>query len=246
MSPCLNNLDPEVAAVTMTLVRRVTPDTLPAARAAEDNPTMRFLIVDDHPVVRDGVAALLRSVGPDTEVLQASNSSEGLGIVDSRHDLDAVFLDLSMPGLGGTPAVREFGQHRPDLPVIVLSSSEDPSDVRGALAAGALGYVPKSASAQTLLAALQLVLSGNVYVPPLMVEAARGAHRNGNETAHLTERQIDVLHLLSGGLTNKEIARRLGTAEKTIKAHVTAIFKLLNVSNRTQAVTAARRAKLIQ
>jgi two-component system nitrate/nitrite response regulator NarL len=209
---------------------------------------MKFLIVDDHPVVRDGVAALLRSAGPDTEVLQACDSSEGLRIVDARHDLDAVFLDLSMPGLGGVPALQEFGKRRPDLPVIVLSSSEDPSDVRSALAAGALGYVPKSASAQTLLAALQLVLSGNVYVPPLLLDArARGGAetQSGADAAQLTERQIDVLRQLSRGLTNKEIANRLGISEKTIKAHMTAIFKMLNVSNRTQAVTAARQAELI-
>jgi len=232
----------------MALSRPVTPIALPTAFAQRDNPRMRFLIIDDHPVVRDGVAALLRSAAPDTEVLQASDSIEGLRIVDARRDLDAVLLDLNMPGLGGMPAVQAFGRHRPDLPVIVLSSSEDPADVRNALAAGALGYVPKSASPQTLLAALQLVLSGNVYVPPLMVGAAgtnaAGAHR-AEDTAQLTERQIDVLRQLSEGLTNKEIANRLGISEKTIKTHVTAIFKMLNVSNRIQAVTVARQAALI-
>ena len=232
----------------MALSRQVTPSVLHPPLAAGDNPAMRFLIIDDHPVVRDGVAALLRSAGPDTEVLQACDSDEGLRIVDARHDLDAVFLDLNMPGLGGMPAVQEFGRHRPDLPVIVLSSSEDPSDVRSALAAGALGYVPKSASPQTLLAALQLVLSGNVYVPPLMLEArgASDAQTQASEsTAQLTERQIDVLRQLSQGSTNKEIANRLGISEKTVKAHVTAIFKMLDVSNRTQAVTVARQAALI-
>src|SRR5262249_5419184 len=108
--------------------------------------------------------------------------------------------------------------------------------------------VPKSASPQTLLAALQLVLSGNVYVPPLMLEARATAGSetpSANGITQLTERQIDVLRQLSEGLTNKEIANRLGISEKTIKTHVTAIFKMLNVTNRTQAVTAARQAALL-
>jgi two-component system, NarL family, nitrate/nitrite response regulator NarL len=212
---------------------------------------MKILIVDDHGVVREGLAALLRQSSDDISVLQAKDGAEALDIAQTHQDLDAVLLDLSMAGLSGMPALVEFGKRHPVLPVIVLSSSEDPEDVRRALASGALGYVPKSASPKTLLSALQLVLQGNVYVPPLMLdEAGSGANKAKTERSpgaspRLTERQIDVLKLLGGGLSNKEIALELGLSEKTVKVHVTGIFKALNVVNRMQAASAARQANLI-
>lgn len=210
---------------------------------------MKLLIVDDHAILREGLAAMLRQVGPDTVVLQAGDAAEGLRIAEAEADLDAVFLDLEMPVSGGMSAIPEFGRRRPEVPVIVLSSSEDPRDVRHALALGALGYVPKSYPPRTLLSALQLVLSGNIYVPPLMLDAAATAARpSGSGTAAgpraLTERQIEVLRQIGKGLSNKEIGRELGLSEKTVKAHVTAIFKALNVVNRTQAASAARMADL--
>lgn len=210
---------------------------------------MKLLIVDDHAILREGLAAMLRQVGPDTEVLQAGESAEGLRMAEQHADLDAVFLDLEMPGSGGMSAIPEFGKRRPELPVIVLSSSEDPRDVRRALALGALGYIPKSSPPRTLLSALQLVLSGNIYVPPLMLAPAAAAPRStgvdaARPGASLTERQLEVLRLLGKGLSNKEIGRDLGLSEKTVKAHVTAIFKTLNVVNRTQAASAAREADL--
>jgi DNA-binding NarL/FixJ family response regulator len=103
---------------------------------------MKFLIVDDHAVLRTGLTALLRQARPDDEVLEASNGAEGLETARLNPDLDAIFLDLEMPGMHGMPAIEAFGRQHPNLPVIVLSSSEDPSDVRRALAAGALGYIP--------------------------------------------------------------------------------------------------------
>ncbi len=216
-----------------------------------DKGVMKILVVDDHAVVREGLAALLRQSSADMSVLQARDGAEALDIAHKHLDLDAVLLDLSMAGLAGMPALAQFGKRHPDLPVIVLSSSEDPEDVRKALAGGALGYVPKSASPKTLLSALQLVLQGNVYVPPLMLDdkASGPARGNGQQAGlgshRLTERQLDVLKLLSAGRSNKEIAIELGLSEKTVKVHVTGIFKALNVVNRTQAATAARQANLI-
>jgi DNA-binding NarL/FixJ family response regulator len=183
-------------------------------------------------------------------VLQAADGAAGLRLAETHSDLDAVFLDLQMPGVDGMSAVPEFGKRRPELPVIVLSSSEDPQDVRRALSLGALGYVPKSARPDTLLSALRLVLSGNLYVPPLMLEPAEAASPTmaGTESGPqggLTERQLEVLRLLGAGKPNKEIGRELGLSDKTVKAHVTAIFKTLQVVNRTQAASAARRANLL-
>jgi two-component system, NarL family, nitrate/nitrite response regulator NarL len=210
---------------------------------------MKLLVVDDHPLFRDGLAALLRQANPDTQVFQASDSETGMEMAQATGDLDAVFVDLMMPGLAGEAAVKEFARRRPELPVIVLSSSENPSDVKRVLKAGALGYIPKSASAQTVLSALQLVLTGNIYVPPLLAQAADSTATEQNTIAPaplaaLTERQIEVLKQLRDGHPNKEISNRLGIAEKTVKAHVAAIFRTLNVVNRTQAANAARELQL--
>jgi DNA-binding NarL/FixJ family response regulator len=219
--------------------------------ALTDIERMKLLVIDDHPVFRDGLAALLRQAAEETVVLQAPECATALAIADAHPDLDAVFVDLMMPGMTGDIAVREFGKRRPELPVIVLSSSENPSDVRRALNAGALGYIPKSANPQTLLSALKLVLTGNIYVPPLLARAAQPAsdvHSNNGTSQpleQLTERQLDVLKQLCTGLSNKEISTRLGIAEKTVKAHVAAIFKTLNVVNRTQAANAVHEANLI-
>lgn len=203
---------------------------------------MKLLIVDDHPVVRDGLSKLLASNATDIEVLQAEDCMSGIRLAAAEPELDAVFMDLKLPGLCGPDAVREFGRRCPAVPLIVLSSSEDANDVRGALAAGALGYVPKSASVQTLMAALTLVLAGEIYVPPLLLNAA---HATSAASPGLTERQTEVLRLLADGHANKQIARTLDIAEKTVKVHVSAIFKFLNVDNRTQAVTVAQRQGLL-
>ena len=203
---------------------------------------MKLLIVDDHPVVRDGLSKLLTSSADDIEVLQAGDCGAGVATAAAHPDLDAIFMDLNLPGLCGPDAVREFGRRCPAVPVIVLSSSEDANDVRSALAAGALGYVPKSASVPTLMAALHLVLSGEIYLPPLLLTATETP---GGAAPALTERQMDVLRLLADGQANKQIARTLDIAEKTVKVHVSAIFRFLNVDNRTQAVTAAQRAGLL-
>jgi DNA-binding NarL/FixJ family response regulator len=126
-------------------------------------------------------------------------------------------------------------------PVVILSSSEDPADVRQALAQGAKGYVAKSASARTLVSALRLVLAGEIYVPSLLAQMGAAPVIRGP----LTHRQIEVLHAICGGLSNKDIGVKLGLSERTVKVHVTAIFRALNVVNRTQAVNAARSAKLV-
>lgn len=209
---------------------------------------MKLLVVDDHAVLREGLAALLLQIGPDMAVVQAQDASEAIALLGSHPDLDVVVLDLMMPGMKGLEAISEFGRARPELPVIVLSSSENPSDVRKAMAAGAMGYVPKSAGQRILLSAIQLVLSGNLYVPPLLLEETSGGSERGSKSRPdqvLTARQIEILAFLSEGKPNKSIANILGLSEKTVKAHITVIFKTLNVENRTQAALAGRKAGLI-
>jgi two-component system nitrate/nitrite response regulator NarL len=212
---------------------------------------MKLLVVDDHPIVREGLAAFLVLLGPNTAVLQAGDAPQALALAAEHSDLDVVILDLVLPGLNGMSAIAEFGRVRPELPVIVLSASEDARQAREALAQGALGYVPKSASRQTLVSAIQLVLNGEIYVPPLILNdaiAAKPMARGAGASAArplLTDRQIDVLRRLSAGQPNKTIARDLDLSEKTVKAHITAIFRALNVVNRTQAAAAGRGAGLI-
>lgn len=211
---------------------------------------MKLLIVDDHAILREGLVALLRQFERGAEVLQASDTVEGLRLAEEHPDLDVVFLDLNIPDQGGMDLIPIFAKRFPQLPVIVLSSSEDPNDVRLALRSGAVGYVPKSASPKNILSALRLVLAGEIYVPPLMVDLAsavtdkpgRGVPDAGER---LTERQTEVLRQLCRGLSNKDISRVLELSEKTTKSHITAIFKALGVVNRTQAAAAARRAGIV-
>lgn len=212
---------------------------------------MKLLVVDDHPIMRGGLAAVLAQLGPDATVLQAADAAEALALIGRNADLDAVILDLALPGMDGLSAITEFGRARPELPVLVVSASEDARDAREALAKGALGYVPKSAGPRTLLSAIKLVLSGELYVPPLLLgepsapASAGPACEAGSVRQALTDRQIEVLRRVSEGQSNKAIARLLGLSEKTVKAHVTAIFRALNVVNRTQAAAAWRQTGLI-
>ncbi len=210
---------------------------------------MKFLVVDDHAVVREGLSAVLRHGVEGATVIHAGDSETALARAGEHPDLDVVFLDLVLPRVSGMEALDAFGRLHPDLPVVVLSSSEAASDVRSALAHGALGFIPKSATPTTLLAALRLVLDGEVYVPPFVMSGSHSLHAGGGERsgglAGLTERQAEVLALISEDIANKEIAYQLGLSEKTVKAHVTAILRSLNVANRAQAANIARDARRV-
>ncbi len=210
---------------------------------------MKIMIVDDHALVRQGVSALLeREIGGAT-MLQARHSAEAFDLVGAHADIDLVLLDLTMPGIDGLAALREFGRRRPTLPVIVLSASEDPAQARRAFAAGALGYVPKSATSETLLTALSVVMRGETFVPSLVLRPHNGdasaQRQSAPATANLTERQVEVLRHLAQGLSNKVIAHRLGVSEKTVKAHVTGVLRAMAAHDRVDAVHAAQAAGLI-
>ena len=212
---------------------------------------MKILIVDDHPIYRKGLIALLHQIEPDTAFLQANDAAQALALIAENDNLDVVILDLVIPGMNGLQAIAEFGKIRPELPVVVLSSSENPADVRAALANGALGYVPKSAAEHTLLSAIRVVLDGDIYVPPFVLLQTKSGHLAGltiesaPERPVLTDRQIEVLRRISAGQLNKNIAVELGLSEKTVKSHITAIFRALKVMNRHQAAAVARAAGFI-
>ena len=200
---------------------------------------MKLLVIDDHSIVREGLAALLRTFGPDTVVIGAEDGPQALDAVERESDIDVAILDLALPGMNGMKVLEELGARRPGLPVMVLSASEDPHYVRQTMALGALGYAPKSATPETLIAAIRLVLSGEIYVPTFMVNAGGVATMDAG-LPRLTRRQSQVLACLCRGLSNKGIARDLEMSEKTVKAHITTIFRALGVSNRMQAVNLAR------
>ena len=205
---------------------------------------MKLLLVDDHPLVRAGVVAALQSLGAPELILEAGDGIAAMGCLAQHPDVDAVLLDLHMAGMAGMALLEQLKRHHPLLPSLVLSASEDPADVRRVLKAGARGYCPKSASPATLLAALTLVLGGEIYVPPLMAVAPDAGPDQPNPGG-LTPRQREVLQGLCNSKSNKEIARELGMEEKTVKGHVSAIFKALGVVHRLQAVEAARAAGLV-
>jgi DNA-binding NarL/FixJ family response regulator len=207
---------------------------------------MKIMIVDDHALVRQGVSALLEREAGGAEVIQARNSLEALALISTHEDLDVVLLDIAMPGMDGVAALREFARRRATLPVIVLSASEDPAVARRAFDAGALGYVPKSATAETLVSALQMVLRGETFVPALVLKPADARPQGAVLGASsLTARQVQVLQHLGQGLSNKVIAYRMGVSEKTIKAHVTGVLRALAAADRASAVQSARAAGLI-
>ncbi len=218
---------------------------------------LKVLVIDDHPLVQAGVAAALESLGHDVRVISAADSDQGLTAASANPDIDLVLLDLGLPGTSGLGLIGTLHERFPSLPVVVLSAHEDPESIRHAIAAGAMGFVPKSAHTRVLIEVLRQVLEGNVSVPNVSSSAApaptpAGPAPGGTvgsfaepDVALLTLRQLEVLSRLCEGKTNKQVATELGLSEKTVKAHVTAIFKVLGVVNRTQAVLVARRIGLI-
>jgi DNA-binding NarL/FixJ family response regulator len=152
-----------------------------------------------------------------------------------------------MPGFTGVQGVAEFRTRFPEIPLVVLSASESHYDIKRALDAGALGFIPKASSPAVMVSALQLILAGGIYLPSLLVKPDSGLH--GQDAAAfaalrhggLTTRQMEVLRLLVRGSQNKVIARALDLSEGTVKIHVAAIFRALNVNNRTETVLAVQR-----
>ena len=216
---------------------------------------MKILIADDHRLVIEAVKVKLAELGPDVEFRMA------LKVEDLRHeatdDLDLALIDLTMPGAEGYSHIAELRERLPALPIIVLSGVEDPDVMRAAIDLGALGFIPKAYSPDVMLSAVRLVLAGGVFVPQMMLsgmshqpagaplataDTAGGARSTSLDQLRglLTERQVDVLRLLSQGKPNKLIARDLGISEGTVKIHLAAIFRALDVRNRTEAVVAAR------
>jgi len=178
------------------------------------------------------------------ETIEASSYESARSIMYKTNDIDLILLDLDLPGISFFDALHAIHQQLPDSPVVILSGTEDHQIVERALRSGARGYIPKSSSAKTMLNALQLVISGDTYVPAAILQnriigiddQMRNKVKNKLLKHKLTPRQYDVLIQLAEGKSNKEIARALHLTESTIRAHVAAILRSFDVNNRTQAV----------
>lgn len=207
-----------------------------------------ILLIDDHAMFREGLRLALREAAPSMTIETASSGAEALQALSALPVLDAVMTDYYLPDLGGAALVQQLHRRRGGLRVLVLSASEDPHDIETALEAGAQGFVHKSADSRQLLDALRRVVGGEqnvVHVSPQGTSPLPVLSTPTDSLSHLTARQTEVLHLLCEGLRNAQIAERLQTSEKTVKAHISAIFAALGVSNRTQATIVARRVGLL-
>jgi DNA-binding NarL/FixJ family response regulator len=208
---------------------------------------MRILVIEDHALVREGLLLALRALdetaGP-AEVLGARDAEAAEGIL-ATGDFDLVLLDLMLPGTGGMAFLGVLRQRFPHLPVVILSALDDADTVLKAIRLGAAGFVSKSSPTDVLLNALREVMAGEVWLPPEYrdLSGRRRRPRTVAERFGLTRSQSRVLELLAEGKTNRDISKLLDVTEGTVKIHISAIFKALGVSNRSQALLVAQGKK---
>jgi DNA-binding NarL/FixJ family response regulator len=204
---------------------------------------IRVLLADDHDVVRRGLTALLDGAAGFAVIGAASDGAEAVALA-AEHDPDVVLMDLSMPEMDGVEATRRVVSDRPDARVVILTSFSDRERILDALDAGAVGYLLKDSEPDELLRGIQAAARGESPLAPKAARAVLTARAEGRPATELTAREQEVLGLLAQGLANKQIARRLGIAEKTVKAHLTSVFQSIGVTDRTQAALWAQRQGL--
>ena len=203
---------------------------------------LKLLVIDDHELFVSAIKHVLVKLAHNVAIIDANDSETALHLAAENPDLNLVLLDLNMPGMHGIEALKIFVERFPLMPIVALTASDERKDMQIVIDEGAMGYIHKSTPEKVMLSALQLVLSGGVYIPRELV-LNQTAHHNHYETLSeeeqakklgLTPRQFDVLRNMLSGHANKVIARQLDCTEATIKAHVTAVMKALNVQKRAQ------------
>lgn len=208
---------------------------------------LRVLIVDDHPLFREGLKGLLIGLNPAAHVFQASSVEDAQGMAGQGFEL--ILMDLQMPGTFGMEAVSRIKAIFEESAVIVVSGDESPSSIRCAIQHGAAGYIPKSTDPSVTIHALKLVMAQGTYLPPEAlnpIPAQPDIDGAPNWPRDLSPRQLAVLRCLLKGKPNKVIAREIGIAEGTVKAHLWAVYQLLGVNNRAQAMYKAHELKLFE
>lgn len=209
---------------------------------------MRIMIVDDHALVRRGMAHVVRECFEEADVIETGNAEEAVSTMESE-SVDLALVDVRMPDTDGLDLLHTLRTRWPDMPVIMLTTFDHANYVRRALAEGAAGYLLKDATPDDLEQAIKVAMSGggNVLSPRVIQNlfdsmdegAADESQPHRRPASALTQRETDILGLLSEGRSNRDISRALYLSEKTVKAHLAAIFRKLGVSNRTQAAMAA-------
>ena len=220
-------------------------------RQAERQCLTKILLVDGHFLIREALRGVLKRLKSNATILEAVSGHQAMQLVSEHADIRLVLLELNLPDRDGFSVLSELRERHPAISVVVLSTRQDGDSVARALDLGALGFIPKSGQREVMLSALELVLAGGVYIPPEIllreqrplispklawVASSTRAVRPAD--LGLTDRQVNVLGLMMTGKSNKAISRELDLALPTVKNHVTAIFKAIKVTNRTEAVIA--------
>ena len=201
---------------------------------------MKILLVEDHPLFREGLVHVLAGLATGVEVIEASNATAAKQVLEERDDLDLFLVDLGLPDSKPFDVLELGRKLQPQVPAVVISASESQFEIERAMALGAQGYVFKSVPGHLLLAALRRVMNGELAFPERR-ECAAGA-----PSADLTARQLEVVSMLARGLSNKDIAVALNVAENTVKVHLATIYRILGVSSRTAALLRAQELGLVR
>ena len=205
--------------------------------------TRTTLIIEDHPIFRDALAFFLRALLGESNVMAASSVEEVLTMAPATSAVGLVLLDLGLPGLKGAEAIQWARRQFPDAAILVVSGTEDRRDIDMALRSGACAFISKSVPSRTIAETVQKIFAGEILSERWITQNQGTAIAHG-QAQTLTPRQKETLNYLCQGMSNKEIGLRLQLAEITVKTHVSAIFRILGVYNRTQAVVEARRIGL--
>jgi DNA-binding NarL/FixJ family response regulator len=212
---------------------------------------MHLLIADDHPLFRLALTQALREVMGDARVEEAGSLAEARTVLAQHLDIDLILLDLHLPDSHGLMGLAALRAEHPDIAVAMISAHDDPHTIRRALAYGASAFIPKRSDMERLRTALRAVLDCQEYVPPELRDAVRASPpstqdaRTAANLASLTPQQFKVLTRVAEGQLNKQIAATLNISERTVKAHLSALFEKLGVRNRTQAGVLLRSLQLI-
>ena len=201
----------------------------------------RFIIVYDHPLFRGALSQALRDAFDKAEVLEAGSLDELIERLAAAGETDLILLDLTMPGVHGVSGLLYLRAQNPEVPVVIVSASDDAATIRQCLDCGASGFIPKSQPVEKIREAIRRVIGGEVWLPAdvdLNNLPSGESAELVSRLSTLTPQQVRVLMMLGEGLLNKQIAFKLGVSEATIKAHVSAILQKLGVDSRTQAVIA--------
>ncbi len=209
---------------------------------------MRILVIEDHALVREGLLLALKDLDDDgapAEILGAADATEATQLLTANDEFDLLLLDLMLPGTGGMAFLGVIRKLHPHIPVVILSAQDDADTVMKSIRQGAAGFVSKASPTDMLLDALREVLAGEIWLPPEYREitSKRRRAKTAAERFALTKGQARVLELLAEGKTNRDIAELLEVTEGTVKIHVSAIFKAMNVTNRSQALLLAQGKK---